>query len=226
MAAAESLDNMARFASRIVKIKVTSGDDPQTFHVHEAIIRERSQYFRAAFGDWKEGTVGEITLFDEDPETVSDYLQYIYSGKVDSKPFINCSKDDREASMRQLMHLYILGENIQDDEFCNEVISTLAHRCGEEDDQGTSWFSVDEAVRLLYDGTHAHSPARRFVVDMHVQNGSESRLECGIDKHHSEFLLDLSRAFMSAKEKRFRCPFEQRHKWFKGGNKDGDASKD
>lgn len=132
---------------------------------------------------------------EDDPDTVSAYLEFIYSRSV-SFAFFTTDKAANDHTMMRLIRLYIFGEKIQDDDFCDEVLRTVGTRCDTEDSKGHLWFPVDIGVRSLYDGTPSNSPARRFVVDLHLRRGHKGFLQADIDKHHPEFLLDLALRFL------------------------------
>ncbi|KAF2167902.1 hypothetical protein M409DRAFT_22049 [Zasmidium cellare ATCC 36951] len=215
MAEQQALAKRMRFTSDFVTIKAISGDKTETFHVHEEIIKERSEYFRAAFDRrWKEGKAREIEMQEELPDTIASYLEYIYGGSVSS----TSDRDNAhrvEVSVR-LLRLYVFGEKIQDDDFCDAVLSMLATRCDEKDSDERRWYPINEAVHLLYAGTPSGSPARSFLVDMHLQHGNIRWLEVDVKYHHPEFLLDLARQFMLTKDHMpHQSAASQLHKWLK-----------
>ncbi|PLB36901.1 BTB/POZ domain-containing protein [Aspergillus candidus] len=55
--------------------------EDKEFKVSKIILASQSMYFRHMFlGDWKEAQTTNVRLVDEDPTTISDMLQYLYSG--------------------------------------------------------------------------------------------------------------------------------------------------
>ncbi|KAK4495740.1 hypothetical protein PRZ48_013008 [Zasmidium cellare] len=205
-----------RFTNNFVTIKATLDDETESFHVHEDIIKERSQYFRTAFDKkWAEGKAREIEMQEDDPEIVSGYLEFIYRGSICSAPFSSDS-EERNRAIQHLIRLYVFGEKIQDDEFCNSTLRTLVTRCSEKDSTGSTWYPTGNSVRTLYDGTPTNSPARCFLVDMHLEHGEEEWLGEDAEHHHPEFLFDLARQLMRTKQQdSYESPMAKVEKWMK-----------
>lgn len=78
---------------------------------------------------------------DDDPDTVSAYLEFMYSTSVSSSPF-STEKVENDENVMRLIRLYILGEKLQDDDFCNEVLRTLGTQCDEEESAGIPLVSL------------------------------------------------------------------------------------
>ncbi|EME77420.1 uncharacterized protein MYCFIDRAFT_146355 [Pseudocercospora fijiensis CIRAD86] len=70
-----------KYSGDFVTIRVGTGAARETPTIHEYIIREKSQVFRAAFDrKWKEGRSRQVELPEDDPKIVHSYLDWLYSG--------------------------------------------------------------------------------------------------------------------------------------------------
>lgn len=175
-------------------IKAGSDGDTQDFHAHEDVIKEKSDFFKAAFDrKWREGQSRELELPEDEPSTVSGYLEWLYSGQVKTKRQQDLSLDDRIDQDDHLSKMYVFGEKVQDNAFCDAIMHNIARDCDEDCDDGR-WVLGDAAIRTLYDGTLGGSPVRRFLVDLHVARGSLDWVNADTSTYHGEFLHDLTKA--------------------------------
>jgi hypothetical protein len=103
---------------RLRKIVTTLvvGTDGCEFLVYQNRLYERSPYFAAATKeDWKEGQEHRIPLPDDNPSGVGLYIQWIYGGRIFSRPSereseINDKPIYNETSL--LVEGFIFGEKI------------------------------------------------------------------------------------------------------------------
>ena len=186
---------------------VKVGSKPVTFDVHENTLRQTSAFFKAALEQqrWKEGVSGVIELPSDDelsevdPAVFDAYLQWLYSGKVDYKCDITeKTRESHNVEFVKLAHMYVLGEKVQDDTFCDAVIDTTIDKIMYHLADGTRWFATTDPVNIIYGGTPTGSPARRFLVDIYVRYGKSDWVEEERDVDH-EVLLDLARAFLDSR---------------------------
>jgi hypothetical protein len=127
----------------------------RTFHVHENVLNASSQFFRNALKPkWRVERGKPIDLSDAKPNLFIQYSQWLYSGNLPSIAEL----PTRECKFSPLCELYILGERLIDAAFQNSLIDGMIV---------TSQHSSPslEAIRIIYGGTAAGSPARKLLVD-------------------------------------------------------------
>lgn len=158
----------------------------------------KSRHHRAR-KKWLEGQSRILELPEDKPTTVGGYLEWLYSRSIQ----VENPKKRGVHEYRHLTGLYVFGEKIQDDDFCDAVMQAMAKECDRHDEDGdcTGWVPSNREIRTLYDGTLAGSPARRFVVDVHVACGDVDWLkEDEFEVLPREFLLELARALLGRRD--------------------------
>lgn len=98
--------------------------------------------------------------------------------------------------------LYVLAENLQDNETKNKAVTAL-HACiNETRSNGNTYYVGEDAVKIIYNGTPSNSLMRKFVVDCYSSRaqGSWLKYERSLP---DEFVRDL---LISVLDKRARTP--------------------
>lgn len=136
-----------------------------------------------------------------DTSLFKDYIHYLYSSKI---PILRSAeaKQKRMVDVGEYQHLtalYCFGEQYQDAHFKNTVIDAIIASTKEEDADGERWFPTNESVDIVYQGTPAGSPARKLMVDLHIEDGRASWLDLGANNH--EFVTDLAKGFYERKNR-------------------------
>lgn len=99
-----------RFEDGIVEIHVGSGNPPGAiFHVHKHIIIKSSPFFQNMLkGGWQEAETRVVKLPEDDLESIRIYLNWLYSGKIQLKPFIPSDRGaDNTTRNSQLVRLRV-----------------------------------------------------------------------------------------------------------------------
>jgi hypothetical protein len=180
---------------RLRKIVTTlvMGTDGCEFLVHQNRLYERSPYFAAATKeDWKEGQEHRIPLPDDNPSGVGLYIQWIYGGRIFSRPSereseINDKPIYNETSL--LVEGFIFGEKIQDGDFKDAIIDAMILSINTLGKDDKHWYPSGPAVDRAYEGTPEGSPLRKLMVDIHVNHGSRKWLEAVTN---IDFVKDLA----------------------------------
>ncbi|KAF7187802.1 hypothetical protein HII31_10702 [Pseudocercospora fuligena] len=181
-----------KYSGDFVTIRVGIGAAQETLPIHEHMIKEKSQFFRAAFDrKWKEGQSREVELPEDDPNVVHDYLDWLYGGSVQSAPM------SKSFSYSPLVKRYLFGEKVLDDSFCNAVMRAICEKCDHHDEDGKRRFPGPQARKLIYENTLPGSLTRQFVVFVTTESGSVEWLHGSID--HPDFLLELAKALLASK---------------------------
>ncbi|EME77419.1 uncharacterized protein MYCFIDRAFT_146637 [Pseudocercospora fijiensis CIRAD86] len=205
---------------RIVTLRVgdTSNGSTRDFSIHEAILAEYSPYFRAALDEkWRECSRVMELPFD-DIDIVAAYAHWLYFKRVASKLISppKLSMDDGEFLM--LARLYCFGEKVQDEAFCDGVITAMTLKTYDVAEDGTRIFPGHCAVMALYNGTTKNSISRKFMVDMYCEFGMDLWIPEEAELNHPEFLADLVRAFLGGRKSivpHMQTNFPRRRTWHK-----------
>ncbi|KAK4495655.1 hypothetical protein PRZ48_012923 [Zasmidium cellare] len=201
-------------------VKITAGtDDQESFIVHDTILSDRSPFFKAAISKrWQAGRNGEVHLPEDEPFVVGAYFDWLYSSNIASKsekPFAELQEDEIDAELEYLCKLYVFGEKILDNEFCNAVVSAITARVDEDHDEGT-FYPGTKAVRILYEGTGEGCPARKMMVQFYMEHGAEEWFGMHGEKHSQEFLTDMCKEFLKMSDPMPAVrQWEKRAQWFK-----------
>ncbi|KAK5120539.1 hypothetical protein LTR85_006195 [Meristemomyces frigidus] len=168
-------------------IEVIVGSGNVRFYVHENVVCSRSCFFDAALGkEWAEGVERVVTLPEDRPEVFKAYLQWLYSGRINSVK----QRDPRD--YRLLSRMYALGEKLIDPESQDRVLDAILAIARFRDDRGRQKFPADEAISIIYDATPPGSPARRLLVDLHMRHGGSGWISNHRDDVHRGYALDLA----------------------------------
>lgn len=130
------------------------------------VALEMTSFFKAALKrEW--GPDRAIRIPEETPLLMGYYVEHLYGGpllthKLSSGPKV---LDPDQSSYELLATLYVLGERMLDSYYRNKIILEFLRllRHGYND----SW-PGSKAIRTIYQGTTAGSPARRLMTDFAV----------------------------------------------------------
>ena len=190
-----------RLGSGVVTIKAGTGDSVQDFPVHEDVIKEGSQFFKAAFDrKWREGQSRVLEMPEDEPAVVSGYLEWLYTGRVNARTNPELSTEERNDRDERLGHMYVFAEKVQENSLCDEIIRKSAQVGDTSWDDGIRRIPNDDILQIIYDGTPSGSPARRFFVDLHVARGSAGWIGDSVEDYPAEFLFDFSIAMLRARD--------------------------
>jgi hypothetical protein len=185
-------DCSAAFYGETATIKVGTGSDQQSFHVHRELLSFYSQYFRAAFnGDFAEAESGVVELETEDPAVFASFVAWLYTRKIRTDQID--TKNSTEYFL-SIVKLWIFADRRQIPLLMNEMIDTLQQVALEVKLLPTSSFQE------VYKNTSDNSLLRRMLVDMSQRLGSETLAEC-MTRHPENFpkdyLFDMVKAQLS-----------------------------
>jgi hypothetical protein len=146
--------------------------------VHQSLLCERSPYFAAATKEhWKEGQEHRIPLPDDSSLAVGLYVQWIYAGKIFSRPSKE-EADDKSSCDEQtlLVEAFIFGEKVQDGQFKDAIVDSILTAINDPGKDGKLWYPGGQIVDRAYEGTPEGSPLRMLMVDIYVKHGSRGLL--------------------------------------------------
>lgn len=119
-----------------------------------------------------------------------------------------------------LARLYCFAEKVMVPAFSDDVIDAMALKTDDVANDGTRTFPSHTAITILYTGTPAGSPARRFVCDMYCEFGISGWIPKEAGLNHPDFLQDLVRASLGRNPRRSihkHSNYPRRRKWHKCG---------
>ncbi|KAF2177423.1 hypothetical protein K469DRAFT_677454 [Zopfia rhizophila CBS 207.26] len=183
---------------KMIEVVVGSEEDKESFHVHEALICDRSEFFRNAMKpEWASTRPAPrvIELPDDDMAAFDLYVQWLYSKKL---PIIPDEKGSSPYDEYQtLAHAYVLGEELMDIDFKNAVMdSYVLYARGSS--QTKRYYPTNEDIRILYEGTRESSPIRQFLVDIWTYRGKHEWVKSDPDLP-KDFLMDVTTALLKVR---------------------------
>jgi hypothetical protein len=169
-------------------VKVIVGKDSekqQTFFVHEGLICARSKFFHKALnGNWTESSERLVKLPDDKPVIFELYLQLLYTNNLP----IGVTEDGKQFS--ELARLYVLAEKVMDTKSKNIIVAAMISRGAD------GYFATGNAIKWIYEGTVASSPARRLYVDLYAFYAPKEDVENPARDWPIDFWMELSRALI------------------------------
>jgi hypothetical protein len=135
--------------------------------VHESVLRGSSDFFRAALEkQWQEGRERKIHLPEDRLEVVEAYVEWLYSQKVTSmsgKATSDIVENEMPMEHEHIARLYVFGEKVQDDDFCDAALAMFLALIGRNFD-GDHYLPSSGAILIIYNGTSDGSPIRKLLV--------------------------------------------------------------
>lgn len=148
-------------------INVGSEDRKRTFTIHQTLLSSNSKLSETNLDDGQRTELEEINLPDDDPEAFSLYQQWLYTGRLPSKP--NQSKG---AGLQEeyvvLTKFYILGESLGDVGAKNVAIQALLNCWREASTTIFDHLPNVEVISIMYNGTTEADKGRKLMVDLYT----------------------------------------------------------
>ena len=151
-----------------VVISVGEGDSKQDFNVAEFFAVKSSQFMQTALGgDWKESHEKRVSLPKVRASDFEVYLEWLYTGHVVAL----VRPRDRGPA---LLRLYLLGDFLVDDRFCNTVMDVTIGECSTP---LLEFYPQD--INFVWSETTSGSRIRRVLVDLIIRDLSgDGRSPC------------------------------------------------
>jgi hypothetical protein len=162
------------------------------FVVHEDILCKGSPFFASACKEeWKQGREHYIPLKDDEPSIVDLYLQWIYTGRIFSRPSDEGGSESEE-ELSILVESFIFGEKVQNGDFKDAVVDAIVSSFPTpttKKKKPPPPPSLALCVDKAYAGTPEASPLRNLLVAMYMTRGRRAWLHGTTNK---DFLADLA----------------------------------
>ncbi|KAF2751791.1 hypothetical protein M011DRAFT_393584, partial [Sporormia fimetaria CBS 119925] len=174
--------------TRTIKVYVGPEPEDQVFDVHAGLISNRSEFFKAALsGRWAASKNNTVKLPEDDPKVFGLYLQYLYRNILPGG-----EQGDAEAVIRQLCELYVLCDKLVDPETRKAVLNALSRLCDK-----TKKLPALDCVQSIYDSTMEADPARKLLVRVYTENGTNEAVDWPDETISHDFFFDLSRSLIN-----------------------------
>jgi hypothetical protein len=169
-------------------INLLVGEDEEEMFAYGTYLSLYSGFFKAALKvEWAEGQTRTVKLPEEDPETVTFYLDFLY-GKGLPKYSVKGQSDNE--SHRILAELYALGEGRLDSKIQNATLKEILRLTK----VGKRYYPDYPAIDIIYKSTTATFPTRRLLVDVYVSYGTATWIWTGM---HPVFCQELAMALLT-----------------------------
>ena len=185
-----NITNMIFDKSEAVTLVI--GDKKHEMIVHECYITANSEFFKTALKkEWLVGQTRIITMPTEERKTMTDYLNFTYSGKLSTTCLTEESDDEAAAyldSFPALAELYTLGKRLLDLVVQNAVIKEFVRLFEAVYEFDTLYPPGQDSIDIIYEGTLHGDPARRLMRDMYLYWANDQFFEQETDR---PFLHDV-----------------------------------
>jgi hypothetical protein len=144
-----------------IVVRVGEPAEQRDFTVLHSIATKSSKFMQTTFdGDWRESHEKRVSLPEIKVCDFEVYLEWLYTSHV-------VTLDDMYRLGATLVRLYLLGDLLIDERFCNVVIDTLIHHA-----QVAYPFLVFDPADLdaVWDKTMPGSGLRNVLVDLIIRN--------------------------------------------------------
>jgi hypothetical protein len=165
------------------------GPEKRELLAHGNFIARHSELFQAALKkEWQEGKTRTITMPEDDHETMTRYLSFVYGKKLPTTHLSESVRHDLIGpGQRSLADLYVLGTRLLDKSMKNaalgEVVRLSVITC-----------PGSETVNTIYSGTCEGNPARRLMVNLYAKHACTEWLA---PEFSQTFLLELAQKLLS-----------------------------
>lgn len=163
------------------------------------------------------GKTREISLPEDDADVVATYFDWLTTKDVPLFTKIEPSFVRPLPHYALLSKLYTFGEKVQSDAFCDDVLSKICQGLEQvhHDNGEVSTFAFLDKIRFAYEGTPASSPLRRLLVEGFAKGGSVESLDGEHGNPGPEFMMDLAKALLAARDAKEYSWDKNRKKFFK-----------
>lgn len=178
-------------------VTLVVGPEKHELLSHANFIARESVFFKTALKkEWREGQTRTIYLPDDEHETVTHYLRFLYGKTLPTADF-----DDEvdlhpevDALFVTLVKLYLFANRVMRVKLKHELITEM-HRicCDCHYKSGGSCYPNYRSINILWEGTSEDDPARDVVIDFYIFKGGKDRLS---SMHDPDFLLALSQELL------------------------------
>lgn len=165
------------------------GPSEVEFVVHEDILSKGSPFFAAACKkEWKGRREHCIPLPDDDISTVDLYIQWIYTGRIFSRPFDDGGSEGVE-ELGILVEGFIFGEKVQNGDFKDAVVDAIVKCFPVPSKKNKVGCPPVLCVDKAYGGTPEGSQLRKLLVAIYATRGSRAWLH---GTTSMDFVADLA----------------------------------
>lgn len=159
------------------------------FVVHEDVLSKGSPFFASACKkEWKGRLEHCIPLPDDDISTVDLYIQWIYTGRIFSRPSDEGGSGGEE-ELGLLVGGFVFGEKVQNGDFKDAVVDAIVKSFPVPSKKNKLCCPPVLCVDKAYNGTPEGSQLRKLLVAIYTTRGSGAWLR---GTTSMDFLADLA----------------------------------
>lgn len=119
-----------------------------------------------------------------------------------------------------LFKLYIFGDKIKDDGFCDHVVSVVCRGLDQTNSEGAVWSPAPEVIKVLYERTLPSCPLRDLVARDHAERFDETWFDDSVGGRYAdcpkEFFMDMTKEFVKLRGKsKVQDWYDRREQFFK-----------
>lgn len=192
-------------------ITIWVGEEPSIpFQIHKKLLCSSADYFeRLINGPWKNVSSDSLSLKKQDPATFAIYEFFLHyrfvrvlaggSSEVeDSKENILGRHAWDGSEFTRLVKAYILGDFLLASDFKDCTLDAMRLLTVDPDKNGVKGFPDSSAINEIYNNTLDGSNARKFLVDLYIQQGPPEWMtnDQGPNGFHQGFLLGCAAALL------------------------------
>lgn len=213
-------NSTSRVTDNLITITVGENHKAEKFLIHDFLLKEHSKFFEAALnGPWKEGREKKLNLPDDEPDVFGAYVEYLFTGKIATATETTADKISEPvitSEFRFQAKLYVLGEKLLDDKFCDCTLRAMGELCKTRTAGGARYYPNASTVSIIYKGTASASPMRKFLVHLycrHVKSDwlTDDRAEC----YPQQFFVDIAKEGLPLLNRRGEDPEDKVDPYFK-----------
>ena len=205
--------------SKGITVVINEGqpDLAATFHIPESLLKESSDFFRAACrNEWTEATSRVIKLPDVELEIFSSYLFWIYRRRLPIRNEWDPRDDDCEEHAHlvqtRLTKLWILADRLADMKFRNATIDEMVAATGRLGDDSNFVLFTPDMTNVVWSAKTPGRSLRRLLLDFYIGNVWAEYVEENMDDLHPEFVKELMLAALNKvdlQDSAFLTPFDR-----------------
>lgn len=180
---------MLRFCDESM-VSLIVGESKNVIQVHEGFLLESSPVFKAAFKhNFKESSERAIKLPNDDVESVEQFVQYLYSGRLVFPKF----EPETGGGLVQGVRLFRFSDKYQMVKLKNLICQTLSSI---PRSSGLGHVPPSDVIQLAYANTALQSTLRKLLADWYASNAGSAWFTDETNqawlRRNPEFAVDLA----------------------------------
>jgi len=188
-----------RLGARTIAVVVGTGERQRTLDVHEDVLINTSEFFKAVLNEkrMKESGQQTVELLEHDPELFELFYHFLYTGQIFSAEEGDGRAVCGDTEFQRLIRAWLLGDQLASTSFKDALSDALLLKL-HSDGRSPLGLQVE-----LYPNSTGPSGMRRLLVDLAAGywpvDVMEQRIEKRKEMYPADFLYDLAVVLMRAR---------------------------